>query len=340
MRIEAARDERHVLEVAAVVARRHESDLLRLGGDVRGALHVAHGSRLAPHHGVVGEDVEARHQVAGGDGGAGRRLRTYLSGSGRAARLRVRRRRGWQRARARPTWQRACANHVDVTALAGSVDGRESRDVGASETRRDARHLRYAPSHPMLRPGDAGIFTSRRLRRPPPPSPCASRRSPFTPATRVDPTTGAVTPPIHLSTTFEREPDGELPRRLRLHSHVESEPRALEKALATLEGGDAAIAFSLGLGGDASPFPGARAGRSRARPDDAYYGTLRQRARSSARGGSSADVVRHDRPRRRASARSGRGRASSGSRRHRTPSSASSTSPRSPSSRTRSAPAA
>ena len=29
---------------------------------------------------------------------------------------------------------------------------------------------------------------------------------------RVDPTTGAVTPAIHPSTTFEREPDGSYPR--------------------------------------------------------------------------------------------------------------------------------
>jgi cystathionine gamma-synthase len=28
---------------------------------------------------------------------------------------------------------------------------------------------------------------------------------------RIDPATGAVTPPIHLSTTFERHPDGEYP---------------------------------------------------------------------------------------------------------------------------------
>jgi cystathionine beta-lyase/cystathionine gamma-synthase len=28
----------------------------------------------------------------------------------------------------------------------------------------------------------------------------------------IDPTTGAVTPPIHLSTTFEREPDGDYPK--------------------------------------------------------------------------------------------------------------------------------
>ena len=32
----------------------------------------------------------------------------------------------------------------------------------------------------------------------------------------IDPTTGAVSPPIHLSTTFEREPEGEYPDRVRL----------------------------------------------------------------------------------------------------------------------------
>ena len=59
-----------------------------------------------------------------------------------------------------------------------------------------------------------------------------------------DPTTGAVTPPIHLSTTFERDPD--LTFR---GGHVyirESNPNrvALEQVLAQLEGGGAAACFT------------------------------------------------------------------------------------------------
>ena len=44
-----------------------------------------------------------------------------------------------------------------------------------------------------------------------------------------DPATGAVTPPIHLSTTFERAPDGSFPKRLRLRPGRESQP-ALARA--------------------------------------------------------------------------------------------------------------
>ena len=91
----------------------------------------------------------------------------------------------------------------------------------------------------------------------------------------VDPVTGAVTPPIHLSTTFEREPDGSY-RQGHVYSRT-SNPnrRALETALATLEGGEAALAFSSGSAASMSVFQALAPGDHVLAPDDAYYGTLR-----------------------------------------------------------------
>ena len=60
----------------------------------------------------------------------------------------------------------------------------------------------------------------------------------------TDPGTGAVAPPIHLSTTFERDPTG---KPLGGHTYVrESNPNqsALEQTLAAIDGGAAALAYA------------------------------------------------------------------------------------------------
>src|SRR5207249_8339185 len=62
----------------------------------------------------------------------------------------------------------------------------------------------------------------------------------------VDPTTGAVTPAIHPSTTFEREPDGSYPRGFLYARNANPTRNALEDCLAALEGGAAAAAFASG----------------------------------------------------------------------------------------------
>jgi len=64
-----------------------------------------------------------------------------------------------------------------------------------------------------------------------------------------DPATGAIAPPLHLSTTFEHGPAGE-PRPAG-HIYIrESNPTQsrLEEALAAIEGGEAALAFASGVG--------------------------------------------------------------------------------------------
>lgn len=56
-----------------------------------------------------------------------------------------------------------------------------------------------------------------------------------------------MTPPIHLSTTFERHPDGDYPLGFSYAREGNPARRSLEECLAALEGGKAALAFSSGL---------------------------------------------------------------------------------------------
>nr|HET7859978.1 PLP-dependent transferase [Caldimonas sp.] len=60
----------------------------------------------------------------------------------------------------------------------------------------------------------------------------------------VDPATGAVTPPIHLSTTFERAADGSYPHGWIYARNHNPNRDGLEAALAALEGGAACAAFA------------------------------------------------------------------------------------------------
>lgn len=64
--------------------------------------------------------------------------------------------------------------------------------------------------------------------------------------TEIDAATGAVTPAIHLSTTFERAADGGYPHGYIYTRSGNPNRRSLEIALAALQGGAAAAAFSSG----------------------------------------------------------------------------------------------
>ena len=92
---------------------------------------------------------------------------------------------------------------------------------------------------------------------------------------RSDPATGAVTPPIHLSTTFERTPDGEYPLGFSYAREGNPTRRSLEECLAALEGGKEALAFSSGLAVATALFQGLEPGDHIIAPDDVYFG-LRQ----------------------------------------------------------------
>lgn len=66
--------------------------------------------------------------------------------------------------------------------------------------------------------------------------------------------TGAVTQPINLSTTFEREEDGTFPHGYIYSRSGNPNRKALEESLALLEGGEAAAAFSSGSAATMSVF--------------------------------------------------------------------------------------
>lgn len=95
-------------------------------------------------------------------------------------------------------------------------------------------------------------------------------------AHQVDAATGAVAPPIYLSTTFERDPDGEYSRGF-VYSRVDNpNRRALEQCLALLEGGEtgnAAAAFGSGSAATAAVFQALAPGDHVIAPDDCYHGT-------------------------------------------------------------------
>src|SRR5689334_14484842 len=58
--------------------------------------------------------------------------------------------------------------------------------------------------------------------------------------------TGAVAPPIHMSTTYEREPDGSYRAGFIYSRYANPNRNALESAIASLEGGAVGLCFASG----------------------------------------------------------------------------------------------
>ena len=88
-----------------------------------------------------------------------------------------------------------------------------------------------------------------------------------------DAATGAVSPPLHLSTTFAREPDGSLHQGFLYSRSDNPGRRGLETALAQLEGGAVALAFSSGMAAIAALLQTLAPGDHVLAPADAYYAT-------------------------------------------------------------------
>ena len=91
----------------------------------------------------------------------------------------------------------------------------------------------------------------------------------------VDAATGAVTPPIHLSTTFERGADAEYPRGFIYSRSGNPNRAALEEALRALEGGAAAAAFASGSAATMAICQALAPGDHVIAPAEAYYGTAK-----------------------------------------------------------------
>jgi cystathionine gamma-synthase len=90
-----------------------------------------------------------------------------------------------------------------------------------------------------------------------------------------DPATGAVTPPIHPSTTFERDPDGGY---VRGHMYVRnSNPnrKMLEDCITALDGASASAAFASGQAAMTAILQSLRPGDHVILPTDIYWGTMK-----------------------------------------------------------------
>lgn len=91
----------------------------------------------------------------------------------------------------------------------------------------------------------------------------------------VDATTGAVAAPIHLSTTFERSPDGTYPGGYIYARSDNPTRRSLERGMAMLEGGTDAAAFGSGSAAAMAVFQALAPGDHIIAPADAYHGTTK-----------------------------------------------------------------
>src|SRR4029434_7620581 len=91
---------------------------------------------------------------------------------------------------------------------------------------------------------------------------------------RVDPGTGAVTPAIHPSTTFEREVDGSYPRGFLYSRNSTPNRAALEECLTALESGQDAAAFASASAATAAILLSLEPGDHLVAPVGAYTGPL------------------------------------------------------------------
>jgi len=90
---------------------------------------------------------------------------------------------------------------------------------------------------------------------------------------QIDEATGAVTEPIYLSTSFERDLDGGYERGYMYGRNRNPNRVALENALAALEGAAIGAAFSSGVAATTAIFQNLAPGDHVIAPMDGYYGT-------------------------------------------------------------------
>src|SRR5207245_7984054 len=108
---------------------------------------------------------------------------------------------------------------------------------------------------------------------------------------RIDPATGAVSAPIHLSTTFERDVEGTYSRGVMYTRNNNPDRQALEEGVSALEGGAAAAAFASGTGATGAIFQALAPGDHVLAHLDAYYGTSRLLREIFLRWGLQADFI-------------------------------------------------
>jgi cystathionine gamma-synthase len=107
----------------------------------------------------------------------------------------------------------------------------------------------------------------------------------------IDPATGAVSAPIHLSTTFERDIEGTYSRGFMYTRNNNPNREALERGVSMLEGGEAAAAFGSGTAAAMALFQTLAPGDHVLAHVDAYYGTSRLLREIFLRWGLEADFI-------------------------------------------------
>src|SRR5213594_3532785 len=107
----------------------------------------------------------------------------------------------------------------------------------------------------------------------------------------IDLATGAVSAPIHLSTTFERDVEGGYPRGFMYTRNNNPNRQALEQGISALEGGATAAAFASGTGATMAIFQALAPGDHVLAHVDAYYGTSRLLREIFLRWGLEADFI-------------------------------------------------
>ena len=107
----------------------------------------------------------------------------------------------------------------------------------------------------------------------------------------IDPATGAVSAPIHLSTTFERDIEGTYSRGFMYTRNNNPNREALERGISLLEGGEAAAAFGSGTAAAMALFQALAPGDHVLAHVDAYYGTSRLLREIFLRWGLQADFI-------------------------------------------------
>jgi cystathionine gamma-synthase len=91
-------------------------------------------------------------------------------------------------------------------------------------------------------------------------------------AAEPDAATGGVSPPIHLATTYTRDPSLALVGEFQYGREGGPNHEQLESALAKLEGGEAALVFASGMSAGLAISQSLASGDRMLLPDDAYYG--------------------------------------------------------------------
>ena len=107
----------------------------------------------------------------------------------------------------------------------------------------------------------------------------------------IDSATGAVSAPIYLSTTFERDVEGSYPRGFMYTRNNNPNREALEHGVSVLEGGEAAAAFGSGTAAAMALFQALAPGDHVLAHVDAYYGTSRLLREIFLRWGLQADFI-------------------------------------------------